>query len=128
MSAFTLDASAEAEYFAKFKVSTQIQTRDTTREEIKRSSQQEIIDKVDEKTEIPQGYVAVLEALIQVMKDPSGNTWIYPTGTSDWGIYKLDDGKRFIGLYDFTAGFATEMNLHHQPTTPPNPLLRVLTE
>jgi hypothetical protein len=125
MSSFSLDVSAQAEYFAKFSAATQLKTQDTTIQEIKRSSEQAQTNQQTVTTTIPLGYVAVLEATVQVMKDPSGNTWIYPTGPADWGTYNSQtDGHRFVGHYDFTAGFADVVNLQRQSTN--SPLVRRL--
>jgi hypothetical protein len=111
---FTMNTSAEGEYYAKFSASTGLKTVNTTKEEIKRSSESALKTSQTVEDTIAANEVGVLISAIKVMRDSSGNYWVYPTNNPNWT--KLDYAKigSLAGYYDFTSGLAAQTGLQHK--------------
>lgn len=115
-SEFSLSASAEADYYGKFSMTTGFKTTDSSQESIKASTDK-ALESGEKTTEtLDADHIAVLISAIKVMKDEDGNYWIIPTAEANWTILKNNkaDLKVLIGHFDLTSGFADLTGLHHE--------------
>ncbi len=110
----TVNASAQAEFFAKFSESTGVISKSISREDIKLSSEEAVKSGKEEQDEIPLGWGEFLVSSVTIMQDSDGNYWTYPTGEQKW--IKLPD-KQFrdlVGAYDFTSVSDLQTGLGHE--------------
>jgi hypothetical protein len=115
MREFSVNTSAEGEYYAKFSVSTGFKTTDSTKETMKSSVEQSL--KTGRKSERTVGpnQVAILLSSVTVMKDSDGRPWMYPNASPNWVIIEVDQAKaRLVNCYDLTSGMATQIGIRTQ--------------
>lgn len=111
MQEFSLNASAEADYYAKFSVSTGLKTTDTTKVDIKQSAAQATTSSSGSEETIAPDEVAFLVVNINVMKDSNGSTWVYPTQVPNWVKLKETRFSELLNYYDLTSGVSTQTGL-----------------
>jgi hypothetical protein len=103
MSEFTMTASAEGELFSSFSVSTGLKIQDTSREFMKRSSEDVLKSGRSMEKPIPADQVGFLIAEMDVMRDANGRFWMLPRNSSFWLYLKDSDFGRLNGFYDMTG-------------------------
>jgi hypothetical protein len=113
-SEFTMNASAEGEYYAKFSISTGLKTVDTSREEIKNSSDQAMKTSETIEDTLDSNQIGVLVGAIRIMQDSDQNYWVYPSKNPNWTKLGPSQINGLVGYYDFTSGLGAQTGLKHE--------------
>jgi hypothetical protein len=115
MKEFSINTSAEGEYFAKFSVSTGYKAADSSKETVKTSAEQSL--KTGRKSEriVGANQVALLLSSVTIMNDSDGRPWMYPNVSANWVYIETDQAKaRLVNAYDLTSGIATQLGMRSQ--------------
>lgn len=110
---FTLNASAEGEYYAKFSVSTGLKTTSSTREDIRQSTQQALKSGETVTETLNKNEAKFLIGKVRVLRDASGNYWTYPVTAPNWVTIPTNEFGRLDGYYDFTSGLRLQTGFQH---------------
>jgi hypothetical protein len=103
------NASAEAEYYAKVAVSTEIKYVNTSTTTISHELLQELKSGSYKETTVGSGQVGVLLLDGSIMQSSDGKTWMFPTTIVSYAVISIDDYKNVLNHYDLTGELATQM-------------------
>ncbi len=103
------NASAEAEYYAKVAVSTEIKYVNTTTTTISHELIQELKSGSCTEKTVGINQVGVLLVDGTIMKSSDGKSWMFPTTILSYAIISIDDYKNVLNHYDLTGELATQM-------------------
>jgi hypothetical protein len=110
-SSFEMNASAEAEYGAKFSASTGYKVSDTRTETIKTKAEQSLASGTSTEQTIPQTQAAFLIGKADIMKDSDDHYWMAPTSGANWVLLERGSFGTLAGKYDLTGGARTQTGL-----------------
>lgn len=116
MQEFSINTSAEGEFYAKFSASTGFKTSESTKESVQSSVTESVRTAELTKRTIGQDEIAVQVCSVTIMKDSDGNPWMYPNAPPNWAVLKAERFKTLVGYYDLTSGVTTQTGLSSRMT------------
>jgi hypothetical protein len=108
---WSMNASAEGEYYAKFSVSTGYKMSDSRTETISDESSQAVETGSSTEQTIGTNEAAFLIGRADILKDSDGHAWMAPTSGSNWVVLPKDRFHELAGKYDLTGGTCTQTGL-----------------
>lgn len=111
---FTFNTSAEGEYFSKFSASTGFKMTNSTREDVKSSSEQALNTGQKVQETLSPDEAAFLIGNINVMQDSDGHYWTYPTRAPNWVRLPSAKFRNLNNYFDFTSGVSTQTGFSHR--------------
>ncbi|KRB96441.1 jacalin-like lectin [Duganella sp. Root198D2] len=102
-------ASAEAEYYAKVAVSTEIEYVNTSTSTISHELTQELKNGSYTEKTVNAGQVGVSLVNGTIMRSPDGHTWMFPTTPVSYAVIAIDAYRNVLNHYDLTGELATQM-------------------
>jgi hypothetical protein len=111
---FTFNTSAEGEFYGKFSASTGLKTANSTKTDIKTSSERALNTGQKIEETLGPDEAAFLIARIQIMQDSDGHYWVYPRLPPTWTKPPTSRFKNLVGYFDFTSGVTTQTGLGHK--------------
>lgn len=102
-------ASAEAEYYAKVAVATEIEYINTSTSTISHELVQELKHRKSNKRSVHAGQVGVQVLNGTIMRSADGKTWMFPTTVVSYAVISIDDYRNVLNHYDLTGELATQM-------------------
>jgi hypothetical protein len=111
MQEWSVNASAEGEYFAKFSASTSFKTSDSSTQSIQDESSQVVQSGSSTTQTIGPDQAAFLIGRMDLLTDSDGHAWMSPTSEANWVVLGRGDFGTLVGKYDVTGGAATQAGL-----------------
>lgn len=102
-------ASAEAEYYAKVAVSTEIEYVNTSTSTISHELTQELKNGTYVEKTVNAGQVGVLLLNGTIMRGADGKPWMFPTTVVSYAVIAIEAYQNVLNHYDLTGELATQM-------------------